>query len=345
MRACLSVLPALFALSLAMPAAAAVFCANNTADLITVIDLAENNGVADEIRLRINTTYVPTSLNGFIINPQDNRDLVISGGWNAGCNQRIEGTRTVIDGQFNRPGLQILATGPAGQSQLRIEYLDFFNGGGDRAILSVASNPSNTDNRLDVLIQNNRFFLNGGTQVSESALVALVQGNVRLRGNLFFANTTGVTVARVRCENGTASISHNTLINNNTPGNGFSSVLAINGDCVHDIDNNLFWGNVQPDFRSAATGQIYRLRNNNLDQRAGQAPPQLEIGTRLQDPLFEPGLINARLSEGSPMIDAGLADPPAGLPPLSLDELPRLAGPAPDIGAVEFDQILRDGYE
>lgn len=345
MRHTFSTLSALFALSLVTPAAATVYCANNSADLVTVIDLAENNGVADEIRLRINTTYVSVNTSGFIVNPQDNRDLVISGGWNAGCNQRIEGTRTVIDGQFNRPGLQILSVAGAGQAQLRIEYLDFFNGGGDRAILSVGSNPANSDNRLDVLIQNNRFFLNGSNQLTDAALETQVEGNVRLRGNLFFANTSGARIARLRCDSGTASISHNTWVNNTTPGDGLSSVLAISGNCVHEIDNNLFWGNVQPDFRSAANGQVYRLRNNNLDQRAGQAQPQLEIGTRLQDPLFAPGLLNARLAEGSPMIDAGLSNPPAGLPPLSLDELPRLAGPAPDIGAVEFDQILRDGFE
>lgn len=332
------------ALSLATPAAAAVFCANNSADFSSFIDLAESNGQHDEIRLRINTTYVSPAPNGFIINPSDNRDLFISGGWNAGCTQRIAGTRTVIDGQFNRRGILLLSTGGAGQAEVRIEYLDFFNGGGDDAALSVLSNPSNLDNRLDVLIQNNRFFLNGNTQSIEAALSTQVEGNVSVRGNLFFGNTSGTRVARVRCQTGTANISHNTLVNNSTSGDGLASVLSITGNCVHEIDNNLFWGNVQPDFRSAAEGQIYRLRNNNLNQRVGQAQPQLEIGTRFVDPLFEPGLINARLAENSPMIDAGLVNPPAGLPPFSLDERPRLTGPAPDIGAVEFD-LLRDGFE
>ena len=329
----------------ASPVHAVVFCANNSTDFETVLDLAENNGQADEIRLRVNTTYTRNNPSGFLVNPADNRDLVISGGWNAGCNQRIEGNRTIIDGQFARPGMQILSVGGAGQFELRIEYLDFFNAASadGRPALSVTSNPGNTDNRIDLLVQNNRFFLNGNAQTGVSGLATQVNGNVLVRGNLFFANTSVVAVAQLRCETGTASISHNTFVNNTAQGVG--GTLQIPGDCVHEIDNNLFWGNTQPDFRSASSGQIYRLRNNNFDQRAGQAQPQLEVGTRFVDPLFAPNLLESRLLDGSPMIDAGFSNPPAGLPPLSLDELPRLTGPAPDIGALEFDQILRDGFE
>ncbi len=67
----------------------------------------------------------------------------------------------------------------------------------------------------------------------------------------------------------------------------------------------------------------------------GYAPGPMTLHV---DPLYVGGG-NYRLQGGSPVIDAGAANPPGGLPEVDADEHLRTAGAAPDLGAYEFGSL------
>jgi hypothetical protein len=194
-------------------------------------------------------------------------------------------------------------------------------------------------------------------------------GSVSFINNVLSSNTaTDGGGALIRSDkdtgDGTIDVINNSFFGNTSADRGGGLFFAPSGNPVDmSIYNNIFFGNeatagqgMDVWFANASTNQTFgkmKLFNNdwvefclatfvpadgqcdpvaNLNNNSGQAGGNL-IDV---DPLF----VNAaagdlRLQEDSPLIDEGSAAAPS-LPATDHDGDPRIFGPAPDMGAFEF---------
>lgn len=68
------------------------------------------------------------------------------------------------------------------------------------------------------------------------------------------------------------------------------------------------------------------------------------VGNMNVDPGYV-GDLNLRLAPGSPLVDAGIERYGVTIPVNDMDGLPRVVGPAIDIGAFERQTLFDDGFE
>ncbi|MEO7917591.1 MAG: hypothetical protein ABIR16_08095, partial [Dokdonella sp.] len=167
---------------------AADFCVSSSAELTQALAAAGSNNVADVIRLQTGT-YRSTQSTGFTAN-HSGSSLEISGGWSSGCLFRGRGSRSTIDGEYQRTALRLQGN-ITGVVNVRIAHLSFLRGvENDVAALTVTSSGGGS---LDVEIEDNRFHdntlvageetLGGGLSISGRQVSAF--------GNVFTENHAG----------------------------------------------------------------------------------------------------------------------------------------------------------
>lgn len=329
----------------AMHAGAASYCVDTAAELQSALTAAAASTVDDIIRIE-SGTYVSTSAQGFRAELSVTGDLEISGGWFAGCLFRQRGVRSVIDGGLVRPGMTLLGTFDSG-GLLRVAHLSFVRGVGSDAG-GLTANPFVATN-LDVEIEDCNFRDNtavGATEGFGGGLIAVSDGSLSVKGNVFALNhgDAGAGAASLRCGSGLGAFVNNTVVDNTADvgAAGDSGGVHLNGNCVWEVANNILWGNEGLDLMLFAQDAV--LRYNDLDDLGGPEPPASSQGNINVDPQFV-SATNFRLERSSPLVDAGLDAPLAGLPAFSHDGGPRIAGPAVDIGAYELDVLFADDFD
>jgi hypothetical protein len=199
-----------------------------------------------------------------------------------------------------------------------------FNGGG----LYIASG--------DPLIQNNRFTNN--TVVNKGGGLYNGTGSPMIQNNTFIGNTaTYGDGGGLYNEPGSPTIQNNTFIGN--------SADLYGGGVANDTGKGIFRSNIVVNNTALAGGGVRSYNglltsdynamwNNTRGDYEGVIPGEHDI---FVDPLLvDPVNGDFHLAPGSPCIDAG---DPVNYPPTDFEGDLRPNGPAPDIGADEFNPI------
>jgi hypothetical protein len=322
-------------------AKADTWCAGNSGELFNALLGSALNSEADVIRLEAGT-YVSGSPDGFEANPND-RDLEISGGWSAGCLFRPTGSRSTIDGEYQRLGLRI--HGDLGlPATVRVAHMSFIRGASDEAG-GLSINAIGTAD-MHVEVENCRFHDNhlDGQNEYTGAGLRINADTVSVLGNVFTDNDAEIAggAVAISCFGALGAFTNNT-VTGNTAAFGTATDrggASLHGNCLWEVANNILWGNDGYDLSIGDDEAV--LRNNDLDDLNGV--PADSSGNMNVNPQFvSSGIL--RLRRSSPLIDAGLNETLLGLPLRSFDGGPREVGPCIDIGAYELDMLFNNGFD
>ncbi len=317
---------------LPMPASASLYCVSSMTGFQAALSSAGLNAQDDEFRFRSGTIAVDQQL---IFNVLDGHSVTMSGGWGAACNAE-DGDVTILDGQGTNGILFVNAFSGADFSVRRIT---FTNAAGDYAGAGGALQVNAAGN---LTIESCRFFVNRHSGGGGAFAVA-ANGTMRVRNNLFFANQAVQYGAAEILANGNAAyITSNTIVANSATDTGPYGGFWLAGDAHFTLANNLFWVNSGADVNNTT---VATLLNNDVTNVAGNPPDASSAHNFSQAPIYAGGLFNFRQSSRSPLVNAGLDNPPGGLTAVDLDGATRIQPPHVDIGAYETDVIFYSGFE
>lgn len=348
-----SFLVAALGLMAAVPAHAATFCVANPTQIQQALTNAGGNGQPDQIRIRAGvhsaTVWAPDSGGyTYFLSLTDQQSVDISGGWtDAACMQRDESaTATML---LPAPGARMFNVSTVnGQPtvslrNLQLSFVQHAMGG--CAVASAA-----TAGALNLVLERLRFSDNDcGSLVSGQ----VTGGTFTIRNSVFANNRSFDALVRLFGV-GDVSASQSTFANNTLVGNEVTdsnylvNVRANPGD-VKTIENNVVWNNTmvpvngvmrQFDTVEASGSQ---LRHNRLQEVTG--PFSNGVGNTAGDPGFV-SAFDYRPRPGSPLLDAGVADPAGGTTTRDVSGLPRVQGARIDIGAFEAEApLFAAGFE
>jgi len=185
-------------------------------------------------------------------------------------------------------------------------------------------------------------------------LHASVTNNAILTNHIFINNSSEVNGGGSDITAGNTTLTNNTFTMNSTLGDGGGLNLNISDVTSASIFNNIIFNNsatgdggdifIDDDFNNNLMGSTVNLSNNDFsdffsvcENTVGCTPNVNQGSNNINtDPLF----VNApagdvNLTANSPAIDLGSPTAP-NLPATDFDGNPRIFGPAPDMGALEF---------
>jgi hypothetical protein len=337
---------------------ACVGTAGELADALSNLSTSTSNTDADEIRIRAGTYVVPAG--GFVGSVRDHHDLAIRGGYlDAGCVARsLDAALTILDGD-HAAGVMTINTIAIPNSDIEVSGLTLQNGSGSGAFDSNAGglkigDPSPISGGK-ILVERNIFRNNSsvsnGFSQAVGGLIAATDGTpLIVRGNLFVGNSSPNAAAASFYSNNEIDVSNNTFTGNQATNTNQSPRVTIDYTTFAGLklSNNIFWGNHTGDNvfdvnLSAPQGQIgATLADNDIEATTGTAVSA--SGTLQVDPSFV-GNGDFRLAGVSPLINAGIDDPPGGVAEADLDGAPRLDGSAVDLGAYESSYLFGNGFD
>lgn len=352
---------------------AETFCVSTSAQLISTLITAQNNGEADEIRLKTNIYIAPFQQSFNYIAPDtETFGLNITGGWTGvgfTCvNQPGYALNTVIDGNF---GNRVFNISPKGSQTIQITGLTFINGeisgenGGGLNIIAPTSGgfiPVGFDGTI--IVENNAFISNQAG--SASALNIEGANTIIVRNNLILDNHATISNAVYLDNRSEIGIyfTNNTVMGNTT--DSISSAAAAvsiytSGSSQGFIANNILWGNYNGQaldlrFDSFEGSGNFYLYNNDIGSYIGFSLN--EANNISATPEFQAGIDNYTPQYNGNLYNQGI-EPPVFFPtpiPFNLDwyegdedftAMNRIMNGLIDIGAIETvsDVIFEDGFE
>ncbi|HKE47215.1 MAG TPA: choice-of-anchor Q domain-containing protein [Rhodanobacteraceae bacterium] len=335
--------------SAALPAQADVFCVGSEASAQAAIDTARTNGQADYIKLEAGVYSLTTGLQYSTGGSSDHEILILSGGFDAGCNDRT-GT-TILDGQDTvRPlSLQLFDS-----DLVFVDHLTLIRGyatgspyGGNMEV-DLFDQSGASEARLDYM----RFVL-GKADANSGGLYVTGWGKFQLRNSLIAYNEAPSSPAGSVNLHGEAWLVSNTIAKNldNDATEGFAYYMNGQDNGSHFwLSNNVLWGNENTglDLYMLETGTTYDLIDNDIGAMTDTELGPASGGNISVDPLFGScGFLcfDLPLTRASPLVDAGTDTPPGDLTFYDLFGQDRIIGPHTDIGAYELETIFADGFE
>ena len=342
-----SILLPFAALFCAAPVHAALFCVNSVAGLNFALTASQDNGQNDQIDIVAGSYALNASGLQFI--SSEANSITIFGGYNADCSQ-LTTAATSLNGENINQVLRVIQSSTATAASIHIERITFIAGktgvDGGGGLFATAQNG-------EVRIESNRFLFNHADNYA-GAIYINTGGLITLRNNLFYLNSAlQMGVGELQTSNSVAYITGNTMINNSaaTVTNGIGGLyVESNAGTNYWLSNNILWnnnGNGGGVDLYTNTGVI--LRNNDISTSVLVATNPLSQNNQSVDPDFAPcsGLLcsSFELKRGSPLVDAGIDNPPTGLGSSDLAGKSRTIGPHVDIGAFEEDVIFANGCE
>ncbi len=321
-------------------AGATTFCVHDEAAFRTALATAASNGQDDAIHL-VRGTY-HTNGQAFDYEPAETNSLSIAGGFDGDCSSRhLNPALTVLDGG---DASQVFVS-QSRRGSVAIRYVTVQHGvgalyGGGLLFSYEANTPGDGDVTVSLdIIRDNRATYGAG--LSAAAAGASV---MRVKNNLFAGNVAtswpgGASVVA----NGDAQVyvTNNTVVANQAGDEEFAGGLYVNhaGSTPAAVSNNVLFGNSGYDLRCDSVP----LLSNDWGSIDG-APMSGSLGNLSVDPQFV-SATDFHLHASSPLIDAGVDDPPDDVTDTDLDGNSRVYGHV-DIGAYEHgDAIFADGFE
>jgi hypothetical protein len=330
-------LGAAVAMTIGHPAAAALFCVDSPQTFQVALDTAAANGEDDQISV-VGGHYQLTS--GAYFDSTEAHAIVIVGGWSANCDAYIDAP-TILDGQSAVRALHVRSH----SGDINIQGLTFQNG------LSTNNRGGGllVSNEIGgIRVEGNYFFNNRADDYAGAMFAQSTSGTLLIRNNLFAGNSAAAIGAVELCQSsGEGYFTSNTVVANtsDTPGAAGGVHTECNGHFT--LSDNIIWGNNANDAADFGTTGGHSRYNNDigvLGEGTFGDPVENEVSV---DPQFcqSFGCDLFELTRNSPLVDAGLDDPPGGLAPVDLARHDRIVGPHVDIGAYENFRIFISGFE
>lgn len=326
------------------PVQAAQFCVSTGDQLGTALTTAEANGVSDEVRITTGLKQTTANLVAihWLFQTSQDHDLVVSGGWNAGCSQQVAGPRaTVLDGRGNAQVLS-LRFGNDSAAAVTVRNLTLQNGftsnnsatGGVAVTAVGTSAPAVVLERLIVRLNEAPNSLSGAVEVFT---LENATGQYTLRNSVIEGN--GQVGVQVLMGTGATAYINNNTITGNVASQGTTGGLRATGPGSHWLSNNAVAFNSGDQLAISASATAVILRNNLLGNIVGT--PGLQFDTILGDPQWAlDGQGFWRPLPGSPLIDSGFGSAVGGIGSQDIGGGVRVYGSAVDRGAREVDDTI-----
>ena len=351
------------ALTAAMPVGAATFCVSTPEDLRVALLTAEGNGEEDMIRLTAGWFEDPDGVGMQSYDTTEPYSLLVDGGWvriGGACVLRFDdATATILSGAGVHQVMS-LKGGPGASGSIVIRNLTIRDGNANGTAGSVQANGGGLTivgpaGFTGAVLIDRVIFRNNDARTFGGALVASTYGTLYVRNTVFLANRCGGSHCAASLTQSSslpyyyAVFAQNTVVANGCLPEASNSCaggvrMATGGDSAGLFANNIFVANEFADIvlSSPRIDVLY----NNYDALGGIHPPDDLMGNVIG---VYPDFIdlfggNLRLAPDSPVRDAGMEMGVSG--ELDLDGLPRIIGPAPDMGAYEVpDLIFVDSFD
>jgi hypothetical protein len=318
--------------------AATVHCVNSAAALQGALTTAQSNGDDDYIYVLAAVFPLNAGLTYF---STEDRNLILVGGYDTGCNGRVG--RTTLNGQNTVRPLYVSTD----SGNLLVEGFDFLSGRaeGSGGALYFDSGTGNAS------IQLNRFIGNRSLASGGAIRAITVWGTLFVFNNLVYGNRADQVGGMLLDHDGDGLVTNNTVYGNITDTPTVPGGALLQGTGHFDVSNNIFWDNTGPGGADFRADTAHGRRHNNIAFVANSVAPDSVTGEQSVSPRFVTcGLlcITFDLRGDSPLIDAGsdaaLQNFVPGL--VDLRGKPRVMGLHVDIGAHELDPLLfKDGFD
>ncbi len=333
--------------------------ASQLTDALSALSASTSNSDADEIRVQVGTYLA--SAGGFTASVTDHHNLTIRGGYlDAACTEQVaDAALTILDGN-HAAGVLTINTIAIPDSDIEVSGLTFQNGSGSSAFeanaggLKIGDPNPISGGRILVernIFRNNSSASNGFSQAVGGLLAATDGTSLVVRGNLFVGNSSANAAAASFYSNNEIDVGNNTFAGNQSTNVLLQTRVTIDYTTFTGLklSNNIFWGNnigsgiFDVNLSAGGPGQVgATLANNDIEATTGTAVAS--TGALHVDPAFI-GNDDLRLAASSPLINAGINDPPGGVTNADLDGAPRIDGTSVDIGAFESSYIYSNGFE
>ncbi len=191
---------------------------------------------------------------------------------------------------------------------------------------------------LDIIRRNHAMFAGG------LAAAAHGSGVLRVKNDLFESNVADVDAGAAELftyDDAQLYVTGDTVVGNIGLGQFSTGGLYVHQDGASPavLSDNIFWANSVVDLQNDSAIMLHDDCGSSV-----YAPPDGSTGNLGVDPQFV-FATDFHLRASSPLIDAGVDDPPDGVTDTDLDGNPRVHGHV-DIGAYERgDAIYADGFE
>lgn len=326
------------------PAQAAIYCAENMAQLRTALADADGDGINDTIRLTQNTFSVSgSSLNTFV---SGGETLLIEGGWMSvfgSCNQLLDdASLTILDGLGQRPVLSIEGTSGAGSITVRNltirNGMQSSGGGAVSAGLTINAQPTHSGQATVERV----YFSANQTAGAAAALFIDVNGGATVRSSVFRGNLAQTNSAMYVGSGQTGYVVNNTVFGNFATSANSHVASAGFGGASTILSNNIFYSNLGAGQQDVFASAALTFLGNNIEQIFG-SPAGASAGNVSVNPGFK-SASDLRLRDDSPMVNTGINAPLGGAGSVDLDGNARVTGRT-DLGAYESDRYFTHGFE
>lgn len=344
-----TMLAGLFAVAIAGPVPAAMFCVGNATQLNNALNSARNNGEHDDVRMVPGVyTRQPDVAGGYMFSHtlENGRNFSLSGGWNATCTSqtRLDPAATVIDGQLTHR-LLLIGNGADVSGDVQLRNFTLQRGftttpfGLFELSLTNAS-PANA------WFDNLRFIDNVklGDNFIPPVRVTMGSGTLRVRSSVFVGNSTSRWGALGVSSPGYVYLNNNTIVGNVVTGNNGKGGLILNGDGIFALSNNLIWGNID----AAGEHDVYVGAANVTARSNHFGPIHGSFAVEQNSTWGDAKLVSfdePRPRADSPLRNSGMANPSGGSTSQDASGHARVQEGTLDRGAFESEALLSSGFE
>lgn len=344
-----TMLAGLFAVAIAGPVPAAMFCVGNATQLNNALNEAGTNGQHDDVRMMPGVYTRSPDVAGdnmFQHILENGRNFSLSGGWNTGCTSqtRLDPAVTVIDGQLTHKLLYIgNGANVSGDVQLR----NFTLQRGLTLAMDGLFELGVTDaSSANVWLDNLRFIDNVkfGNNMIAPVELRLGTGTLRVRSSVFVGNSTSDGGALGIQSQGYVYLNNNTIVGNEVFAVTGYGGLVLRGDAIYSLNNNVVWGNTNaPDERDLyVNAPNVSARHNHFGVTYGAFA--LDHNSTYGDPKLV-SFDEPRPRANSPLRNSGLANPSGGSTSQDASGQARVQEGTLDRGAFESEALLSSGFE
>lgn len=295
-------------------APAATFCVSTAQMLELVLDITEDNGQDDHIKIK-SGNYIPLNNYGFRFLLAENHDLEISGSWNTDCSaQSLNPLDTVLDGDDSKRVISFFSNqnSPTYTSNIRLSMMSINNGFYEEQLFlnSKAAGLAFevTANHGNHFLLEHLFFM--GNRSNLASAFRAEGRKVTVRNSIFFQNESDIGTVSALSEQ--FYFINNTVVSN-TYYDQFNGGLSDAGLLVSSftdqayVANNILRDNYGPDvvLHSATTNYLYNNNYQGLEGTADFSGNNMSADPQLV--FFAPPIT-------SPVVDKGRSEPSGIIP-------------------------------